>query len=518
MRILRWLVALQQKRSALIATALILLAAICGCAESSSPLVAAAEPADSSAKAAPAEVSDSSETLKTGTDVPDPDRPGLDWPQFLGPQGTGISKEQGNLAGFDQDGPPVAWTKEIGEGYSAPSIRGRRLVVHHRIRNENVIECLDAVTGDSLWRHFDPTNFRDPYGYSGGPRCSPLLTDELCYTLGAGGLLSCLELKTGNPVWQLRLPEKYDLPEAFFGIGCTPILFNDLLIVLVGGQPDDGVVAFDSKTGEEVWHAVGKPTWDGAETESGQTYRWTGEEQVVGYSSPIVAKIHGESHLLCLMRQGLVSLDPKTGKERFHYWFRARVHQSVNAARPVVIGDRVLLSAAYRTGSALLQVANAQGEPNELDKDSYNVLWRDRRNLLAHWTTPIAVGNYAYGFSGRHESEGELRCVDLKTGDVVWSIDGSEDAADGGDDSYSYFGRGSMIYVEPEDKWMILGERGLLTLATLSQDGYKELARTMAPGISYPAWAAPVLARGRLYLRDKDTLLCLDLRVVKAGE
>jgi len=206
------------------------------------------------------------------------------------------------------------------------------------------------------------------------------------------------------------------------------------------------------------------------------------------------------------MRQGLVSLDPNTGDERFKYWFRARVHESVNAARPVVAGDRVLLSAAYRVGSALLEI----NEPN--DESPYDVVWRDPRNLLAHWSTPIVVQDHAYGFSGRHESEGELRCIELKTDDVVWSIDGSENAVPGQREPYPYFGRGSMIHVEPEKTWIILGERGTLAVAKLSPEGYEELGRTSFEEIGYPAWTAPVLSRGLLYLRDEDALLCVNVR------
>jgi len=175
------------------------------------------------------------------------DRDGLDWPQFLGPDGTGITREEGELLTLDEQAPPIRWQLDVGEGYSAPAVRGRRLVLHHRIRNEEIIDCLDAATGERIWRHVDATDFRDPYGYNGGPRCSPLLTESHCYTFGAGGLLTCLELESGETVWQINTAKRYDVPEAFFGVGCTPVLHDDLLIVLVGGQPDYGVVAFNAR-------------------------------------------------------------------------------------------------------------------------------------------------------------------------------------------------------------------------------------------------------------------------------
>ncbi len=443
-----------------------------------------------------------------------------DWPRFLGPHGTGISDETGLADEWPAEGPPVVWSKEIGVGYSAPSVLGDRLVVHHRRRDQEIIECLEAATGDSLWQHATATDFVDPYGYNGGPRCSPLLTTDRCYTFGAGGTLCCLDLATGQEIWTRETTDDFDIPEAFFGIGASPILAGNRLIVFVGGQPDSGVVAFDTATGDVAWHAVGKSTWDGAVQPDGDKYEWTGEEMLVSYASPVVARFDGEDHLLCLVRQGLVSLDPANGRERFHYWFRSRVHESVNAAQPVVAGDTVLLTAAYRTGAALLKI----------DGDGFKELWRDRSNLECHWSTPIVADGYAYAFSGRHESQAMLRCVELETGEIVWEADGSESVRDEIEPDrfgrgyvrtsdreavpWPYFGRGSKITAD--GKWILLGERGTLFLADLTPEGYRERSRCAAPGIRYPAWAAPVLSRGRLYLRDEDTLVCLD--VSRGGE
>lgn len=439
-----------------------------------------------------------------------------DWPQFLGPHGNGVADEKGLADTWPETGPPVVWTKEIGVGYSAPSVQGDRLVVHHRVGDEEVLECLDPATGKSRWKHSYPTNFRDPYGYNGGPRCTPLLAGGRCYTYGAAGTLCCVELATGKELWRREISKDFKIPDWFFGVGCSPVLYGDLLIALVGGQPDYGVVAFDAKTGDTVWHAVGKPTWDGAfMSAGGPKYEWTGDEMLVSYSSPLIASIGGEHHLLALMRQGLVSLDPTDGRERFHYWFRSGVHESVNAARPVVVGDEVLLTAAYRTGAALVKAK----------PDACEEVWRDRSNLECHWSTPIVADGYAYGFSGRHENEATLRCIELATGKFVWEADGAGPVADqvrqdpagrgyvkksdGTPAPWPFFGRGSMILAD--GKYILLGERGTLFLADLTKDGYHERARAAAPEISYPAWAAPVLSRGRLYLRDEDSVVCLDV-------
>ena len=438
-----------------------------------------------------------------------------DWPCFLGPHGTGISDETDLADSWPAGGPPILWTRETGVGYSAPSILGNRLVLHHRQGHTSIIECHDAASGESLWRHTTPTDFTDPYGYNGGPRASPLLTSEFCYTLGAGGQLTCLALKTGKPVWEHDLAAEFSIPDWFFGMGCSPILYQDLLIVMVGGQPDCGVVAFNARNGKVEWHAVGKPIWDGTQTPEGETYEWTGEEMLISYATPTLAQFDSQTHLLCLVRQGLVSLDPATGKERFHYWFRSQLHDSVNAARPIVIDDKILLTAAYRTGAALLRVKDGQCEE----------IWRSHSNLACHWSTPILVDGLAYGFSGRHEGQATLRCVEIDTGNVLWKVDGSESVRDqleldqfgrgfhnkatGKPAPWPFFGRGSKI--RADGHFILLGERGTLALARLSREGYVELARCAVPDISYPAWTAPVLSRGRLYLRDEDTLVCLDV-------
>jgi outer membrane protein assembly factor BamB len=116
-------------------------------------------------------------------------RPGEDWPIFLGPQGTGVSKETGLLDKWPDDGPPVVWKKKIGTGYSAPSVLGHRLVVIHRPKHEDIVQCLHAATGEELWKYAYDTDYTDPYGYNNGPRCTPLLTKNRCYTFGAQGKL-----------------------------------------------------------------------------------------------------------------------------------------------------------------------------------------------------------------------------------------------------------------------------------------------------------------------------------------
>jgi len=453
----------------------------------------------------------------TTTDVLKSTRPGEDWPQFLGPRNNGTSSETGLLDTWPEAGPPMLWNQRLGEGYAPPSVQGERVVVMHRLRDEEIVECFHAQTGESLWKFAYETDFSDPYGYNGGSRCAPVLTPDRCYTFGPQGKLLCLNLITGAKVWEIDTTQKWDIPPHFFGAGCTPILDGKQLIVLVGGQPNSGVVSFDATNGDVLWESVGKSTWEGTPTDDpgNKPYVWTGREMLVSYSTPVVATIHGQRHLLCLMRQGLVSLDPDNGHERFHYWFRSRTHESVNAARPLVVDDQILLSAAYDTGAALLKV--------QPDHTSYAVLWRDKRGLSTHWSTPNFHQGQAYGFSGRHEDEAEFQCIDWQTGELKWHTNGfGGELSDLGINQTTgaivdrrtgkqvqFFGRGSSILAD--GKFIILGERGTLTLARPNAEKYDEISRVKFPQMVYPSWAAPVLSRGRLFLRSESHIVCLDL-------
>src|SRR2546427_5773856 len=222
------------------------------------------------------------------------DSSGEDWPRFLGPLGTGSSRETGLLDKWPSNGPPLLWQKSIGTGYGPPSVLGDKLVFHHRREDEEIVECVDAATGAERWRYAYPSHFIDPYGYNNGPRSSPLLSGNRCYTFGAEGKLLCLDLD-GHLVWQRDTSTDWNVPPAFFGVGSTPALEQDLLLVMVGGQPNSGVVALDSKTGKTVWESVGQNNWEGVPMTGwpGEApVRWQTWEKQASYSTPFVATIH----------------------------------------------------------------------------------------------------------------------------------------------------------------------------------------------------------------------------------
>jgi outer membrane protein assembly factor BamB len=390
----------------------------------------------------------------------------------------------------------------VGTGYSAPSVRGDLLVLHHRIDDKEIVESFDAATGKSIWRYDYPSHFVDPYGYNNGPRCTPLLTTRHCYTFGAEGKLVCLELQTGKLIWQRDTGADWNVPPAFFGVGSSPVFEGDLLLVMVGGQPNSGVVALDPKTGRSIWESVGERSWQGQ-----PMLGWPGERRVnwqpwekqASYATPVAATFHGQHHVLCLMRQGLVSLNPTNGEVNFSFWFRSPVNDSVNAMNPVVVDDLILLSAAYyRIGSVLLRV--------KPDGKGVEENWRSTA-LEVHWTTPIYYQGYLYAFSGRNEPDARFRCVELKTGKVMWERD--ESWPPHSTPTPEVYGRGSCIMAD--GKLIVLGEGGILGLFDLNPQRPEEICRFQVPQLHYPCWAAPVLSRKRLYLRSEDRLVCLGL-------
>jgi outer membrane protein assembly factor BamB len=442
---------------------------------------------------------------------------GEDWPWFLGPTRNNHSTETNLFEKWSAAGPKIIWQREIGSGYSAPSALGNKLVLHHRLKDEEVVECFNATTGASLWRSPFASDFSDPYGYNNGPRCTPILVSNRCYTFGAQGRLSCLDLETGKLIWQEETAKRWRVPEPFFGVGSTPLLEGNSLIVMVGGQPNAAIVAFDRFTGKVLWQNGGKSTWEGVPTlgwRGEAPYRWTGEEKLASYASPVAVTIHGRRQVLCFTRQGLMSVNPANGAVYFSRWFQSQVNESVNAMTPIIKDDEVLISAAYyRIGAVLLRVPEDGSSPQEVWRSPRSPTERDPDSgalsapvLELHWNTPVLHNGYLYAFSGRNEPDATFRCVEFATGKLMWSRD--EHWRPHSASQPSVYGRGSAILAD--DRLIVLGEGGKLGLFALDPRQPQEICSWQVPQLHYPCWTAPVLSRKRLYLRSEDRLICLD--------
>ncbi len=445
---------------------------------------------------------------------------GEDWPRFLGPRGDNISRETGLLDKWPTNGPTLLWEKRVGTGYSAPSVRDGFLVLHHRLENEEIVEAFDPADGRAFWRHSYGSRFVDPFGYNNGPRCTPLLTSNRCYTLGAEGRLLCLNLRDGKVIWSRDTAKEWNVPEAFFGVGSTPLLEGDKLIVMVGGQPNAGVVALDAETGRTLWENVGRTNWHGVVTTGWrreEPYHWTGQEKLASYASPVAATIHGRRHLFCVMRQGLVSLNPTNGAVNFSYWFQSLANDSVNAMGPVVQDDLLLISAAYyRIGSVMLRVRpdgkaveTVWRQPVQIPNSLPAIRATPPQPLELHWTTPVLHDGHLYAFSGRDEPDAQFNCVEWKSGKLKWSRDEKCQKHPPHGAQFPTYGRGSAILAD--GKLIALGEGGKLGLFRADTREALEISSFQVPQLGYPCWAGPILAHKRLYLRSENRLLCFNL-------
>jgi hypothetical protein len=173
-----------------------------------------------------------------------------DWPGFLGPHRNGKSDEHGLPTTWPPKGPPVVWQKTVGTGYSAPAISNGKLFQFSRVKDSSRLSCFSAETGAELWTCDYPTNFEDMLGYNNGPRATPVVDGPNVYTFGAEGILQCVRISDGHPMWRIDTTKQFNVVKNFFGVGSTPLVWNDLLFVSVGGSPPGGptnVYAADGK-------------------------------------------------------------------------------------------------------------------------------------------------------------------------------------------------------------------------------------------------------------------------------
>jgi outer membrane protein assembly factor BamB len=415
---------------------------------------------------------------------------GDDWPSFLGPTGDSKSREKGIFTDWT-NGLRIRWHAKLGQSYGMPAISRGRLFQFDGVRETARLVCMESETGKELW-HFDYTSeYDDLLNYENGPRAAPVVDDDRVYVVGAEGMLHCLDVRDGSVIWKLDTVEKFNIVQNFFGVGSTPVIEGDLLIMQIGGSPPPrrpptmrldlvkgngtGIVAFDKRTGDVKYHIT---------------------DELASYATPKLATINGRRWCFVFARGGLVGFDPTTGKVDFHYPWRAKVLESVNASTPVVFADRVFISETYGPGSSLLRV-----KPG-----GYDVLWSDsasrrEKAMQTHWNTPVYHDGFLYGSSGRHTENAELRCIEFDTGKVRWSQPGLT--------------RSSLLYA---DGYLIcLTEYGDLILLRTNPEKYDEVARTKIEDpqsgrdlLHYPCWAAPIISHGLLYVRGKDRLVCLE--------
>lgn len=422
-----------------------------------------------------------------------------DWPQWLGPERDGVWRETGIVREFPAEGPPVVWRTPIGSGYSGPAVVGDRVYITDRQLNagqqnsdnsfdrspttgsERVL-CLDAQDGTILWKHEYPCKYT--ISYAAGPRTTPLVAEGKVYTLGAEGNLLCLDAVSGKPLWSRELKEDYDMPAPVWGFAGHPLLDGDRLICLVGGQ-GSVAVAFNKVTGEEIWRAL-----SAAEP---------------GYCPPMIYELGGRRQLVLWHPQAINGLDPATGEVFWTIPFDVKAGMTI--ATPRKAGERLFVSTFY-DGPLLLGFEDAQPD----------LIWRgeshSERNtdkLHAVMSTPFIEDGFIYGIC----SYGQLRCLNLVTGERIWEdlrATGSTGDIRSRTDRWA-----NAFLIKHEDRFFLANEAGDLIIAQLTPSGYEETSRAhliepdnMMAGRKV-VWSHPAFANRRVYLRNDEEIICVDL-------
>jgi outer membrane protein assembly factor BamB len=382
----------------------------------------------------------------------------LDWPQFRGVNRDGVSAETDLPRSWPAEGPRVVWKRAIGEGYSGISVAGDRLYTMDSDGTTEYVLALEAGSGKEVWRVPAGPKLIDSMG--NGPRTTPTLDEGTVYTMGSHGRLLALKAADGAKVWEVDLPQAFGAKRPNWGYSGSPLIDGDLLILEVGGKENRGVVAFEKATGKVRWGAL-----DGD----------------AAYSSPVVMTIGGIKQYVVPRRAGsqTVALRPDGSV----LWTHPGPF-SVIASALFIPPDKVYVSGGDDAGAVLMRIRTEGG------KARVEELWKTR-TMKNHFNNAVLVGDHLYGFDNA-----TFKCLSVATGEPAWASRG--------------LGKGSLLAADG-NLLIVLSDTGTLLLVEATPDAYTELARFQA--MEGKAWTAPTLANGRLYLRDNDEIVALEMKV-----
>ena len=416
-----------------------------------------------------------------------------DWPEWRGAGRAGVWSETGIVDELPAE-LDVTWRVPVNSGFSGPAVVDGRVFITDWAEDpdsrtmdgtERAI-ALDEETGEVLWVREWPTSYRMlMISYAIGPRATPTVDGDRVYVVGAAGDLFCLDVETGAVVWERHYIEDFDSFIPTWGVASSPIVDGDRLITVVGAEPGGVVVAFDKRTGEEVWRAVDV----------------VGE---MGYGQPIIIEAGGARQLIVWHAAALVSLNPATGKL---YWDEEwEVGSGMSVATPVRSGNYLLVTQFYR-GSLMMRL--------DQDRPAASLLWKGQSRselpdetdgLHALITTPLIEGDHIYGVG----SYGELRGLNARTGERLWMSN----------QMVAQARWGSAFMVKQGDRYFVVNDDGFLIIARFTPEGYVEEGRTrlieptsdsgFGPRKAYDRkvnWSHPAYANQHIFHRNDNELI-----------
>lgn len=395
-----------------------------------------------------------------------------DWPQIRGLNSAGVAAGE-TVAVWDKEGPEKVWSAKIGAGFSSPIVFGNHLFIVHRTGGGDepmTADLMFADTGKIVWRQ----PLRCQYGNGEmdgdfGPKATPAYDDGKIFVYDPAGTMFCLDATNGQTLWQKDLAEQYGTNKGYFGVGTSPIVCGQNVIVNAGGR-DAAVVALDKETGQEAWSVF---------------------DDRASYSSPVQLTVDGKQAVIVVTRLHVVGIDAASGSLAFKIRF-GKTGPTAIGAMPVVIDDKIFINAAYNVGGKTLALS---GGEKSFGEDGYQpkALWSDQEIFASQYSTPVLHKGMLYGTSGREDfGNGSFRCFDALTGKLQWQ--------------QPNIPVGHAILVG--DRLVFMDHKSNLRLIEASPDGYKQLSEFKL--YDSPSKTIPTIANGRLYTRSDGTNATLD--------
>ncbi|MEI6783148.1 MAG: PQQ-binding-like beta-propeller repeat protein [Verrucomicrobiota bacterium] len=379
-----------------------------------------------------------------------------DWPHWRGPSHNGVSQETGWLDKWPEGGPSICWKANVGLGFSSLVVaQGRAFTLGHADNADRVV-CLDADTGKEIWRHSYPADLGDKY-FEGGTTGTPTVEGDRVFTLSRWGDCFCFEAASGKIVWSKNVQKETDIRIPGWGFSGSPVVFRNLLLLNVG----DAGLALEKASGRIVWKSANKDA---------------------GYSTPLLFERGGAWYAWLGSGQSYVAVNAQSGKEAWRVkWL---TQYGVNAADPILDGDRVLLATGYGKGATLVKIGS--GEPE--------TLWKNKV-LRTQMNAAVRVGDHVYGVDGDASDQAALKCLEFATGIEKWA------QAD--------IGTGGLMVAD--GRLVVLSTRGELMVAPAVPEAFKPTARARV--LDGKCWTVPVLANGRIYGRNSNgDVVAVDVR------